>query len=216
VGWLDVQTVETASLSNTSFTNLPLAGALCFQRNLDKASPGLLLDNAKGTVIASGTLDLTVTNFSQWEFFRLNLTNVIVTSVTHVGSVGSDARPLEEVCLTPQILSWNYVQNSPRSGLPVNYQSSNWNLGVNTGSSNGIVPVPEFMSWGAVRQPGGVELNWTAAAGMSYRIYAVPDFNQPFVPVMQMTASNTGPTNFMVTPTGAAMFFVVEQIPPGF
>jgi type VI secretion system secreted protein Hcp len=220
-GWLPVQSADIAKLSVTisdsgtnRITGKPSIGQLCFQRSMDKASPALMLDLAGGHNFNTGTLDLTMTNFSQMEFFRLNLTNIFLGSISQAGGAGGDSRPQEEICLSPQqILSWSYVQTSQRSGLPLGYNSTAFDLSTLTGTASTNFPV--FMSTG-INVFGNVQLSWNATAGKSYRIYSVPDLSQLFVPLVQMTATSSGPTNYTVMSQGSAMFFVVGQIPNGY
>jgi len=213
VGWMDVQSVAGVNLANSSGANQPVIGQLCLQKMTDTASPQLALDCAQDTVIRSGTLDLTTATNSIVEFLRLNLNDLVIGSVEQSGSTGSDARPNEELCVVSQVISWNYTQFSPPTGLPSGYYNSSWNFSANNGSASMSQPV--FTATG-IRRTNGVELNWTATVGTNYRIYAVPGLSQPFVPLGLITATNTGPMSYTFTPVSPAMFFVVEQVPTGF
>jgi GTP-binding protein EngB required for normal cell division len=48
-----------------------------------------------------------------------------------------------------------------------------------------------------------------------YVIYAVADLTQLFVPIMQITATSTGPASYLVSPVAPVMFYIVEQLPAG-
>ena len=67
-----------------------------------------------------------------------------------------------------------------------------------------------------IRSAGGIILQWVATAGRDYRIYAVPSLSKPFQLLTQLTAATTGATNYTYHPTALAMFYVVEEVPPGY
>jgi len=112
-----------------------------------------------------------------------------------------------------QVFSWNYTQFDPTGGLARTNVSSIWDFVHNIGSSSGSAPV--FLSTG-IRQTTGVELDWNGASNSKYRIYAVQDLSQPFVPIAQITTASNGPASYFVTPAAPAMFYVVEQLPSGY
>jgi type VI secretion system secreted protein Hcp len=178
VGWMDIQSFEGVNLTHSSAASQPVASQLCVQKTVDTASPQLALDCAQGTVIKSGTLDLTSATNSTVEFLRLNLTNPVIGSVEQSGSTGNGPLPDEELCLASPVVSWNYKQFNPRTGLPAEYLGSIWDFSVNQGGGSTNLPV--FVATG-IRIASGVELDWTAIAGRNYRIYSVPDLSRPFV-----------------------------------
>jgi type VI secretion system secreted protein Hcp len=216
IGWMDVSTVGAGNITNSNPASLPgvpggpSQSAICFLKKTDKASPGLKLDCAQGTLIPSGNLDLTGTNTTLIQFFHLNLTNVFISSVSETGEANSENRPREEVCLLAQIVSWNYAQFSSASGLPRGYENSFWDFQNRTGASGANNPA--FLATG-IRQTGGVELSWQATAGKRYCIYAVTQLGAPFSPLTVVTAAATGSMNNLQPLTGNAMFFIVEELP---
>lgn len=215
-GWMDVSTVGAGNITNSNPASLPgvpggpTQGAICFLKQVDKASPAMKLDCAQGALIPSGNLDLTGNGTTQIQFFHLDLTNVYVSSVSQTGAASAEERPQEEVCLLAQIISWHYTQFSADRGLPANYINSFWDFQNNSGASGTNNPV--FMATG-IRQAGGVELSWQATAGKRYCIYAVTRLDAPFSPLAVVTAAATGPMNNTQPLTGNAMFFIVEELP---
>lgn len=206
-GWMDVQTYST-SISKTGAQ--AVSGGLNFQKLLDLASPALALACASGTNLASGTLDLAGTNATLAMVFRLNLTNVVLSS----DQIGGDSTtiPIETLSLNAQVFSWNYTQFNPTNGLAATNLGSLWDFTNNVGTYT--VSGPVFVSTG-IRKTTGVELNWNAAAGAQYRIYAAPSLMQPFVQVAVVTPA-PGPTTYTLTTAAPAMFYVVEQLPAGY
>ena len=142
--------------------------------------------------------------------FRLNLTNVVLTSVSIAGS--GDTISDEIISLRAEVFSWNYTQFNAASGLARTNMSSSWDFTANTGQSTGSAP--GFITTG-IRKTTGVELGWNAAANATYRIYAVQRLTQPFLPIAQINTTNSGPATYLVTPVAPAMFYVVEQ-PAGY
>lgn len=207
-GWMEVQASTLAQISSAG--GEAVSGDLAFQKSLDKASPALALACAKGITIASGTLDLAGADSSLTVFLRLNLTNVVLTGVASSGN-GSDP-PEEHITLRAQIFSWNYTQFNPTNGLALTNTSSLWNFAANNGSYSGAAPI--FVATG-IRNNSGVELTWDAAAGASYRIYAVPNLTQPFQPIATVT-NVPGRATYLIAPAAPAMFYVVEQLPAGY
>jgi len=209
LGWMEVQAATLAQINNGGGRSTN--GLLGFQKLLDQSSPALALACARGTVISSGTLDLANTNASATVFLRLNLTNVIVKSISSSGTVTATTDPVEQLSLQSQILCWNYTQFNPAAGLAQTYVKSTWDFDANTGSYSNTTPL--FMTTG-IRKSTGVELDWNAAAGNRYRIYAVSDLTQPFLPIAEVT-NVPGSASYTITPAAPAMFYIVEQLPAG-
>ncbi|MGC3957254.1 MAG: type VI secretion system tube protein Hcp [Verrucomicrobiota bacterium] len=209
VGWIEIQSGAPANLRRLINTNAQLA-ELCFTKLVDTASPRLALRCASGVAITNGTLDFTVSGASLARYYRLNLTNIYVTAVSQASG---GLAPSEEVCLLPQVYSWNYVQYRA-NGLPASYNYARWSLANTNLNGSGTNP-PAFAGLG-IRNTTGVQLRWDATAGQLYRIYAVPALGQTFVPIAQFTATSTGATNYNLTTTAPAMFYTVEAVPPGY
>ena len=217
VGWMDIISASTSNLTNSNPHSLPgtlggpTNGPLCFEKKVDKASPTLNLFCANNTPILSGTLDLARSNTTLVQFLRLNLTNVLVSSVSSAGNSAGETRPLEEVCLTARAVSWNYTQFNPASGLPQSYTGSIWDFQSNSGS--GSTNNPLFVVSG-IRRNSGIEITWPATPGKTYRIYSVLNLNGMFTPLAQISAPAAGgPMTYSPPTDSPAMFFIVEQAP---
>ena len=210
VGWMDIVAADAADLANTNAA----AGShveqspFYFTKNLDQASPVLQSACARGKSISSGALEFIGTD-SPLPFFRLNLTNILITQVNTVGYAGADDRPREVIGLAAQITAWRYTQSNPGNGLP-NYISSQWDFSRNTGT--GGSQSPAFLMSG-IRLSGGVQLNWQATAGKRYGIYAVTQLGQPFTLVAIVTADATGAMTNTQPMNGNAVFFIVQELP---
>jgi type VI protein secretion system component Hcp len=214
VGWMELERVTLAGVSeNLAGVNRTPAvstfGDLCFAKPLDSASPALALNCAERSLISSGTVDIMQPAALEARYFRLNFTNIFITSVGQTGSGAVD----ENVCLSPQIISWNYTHYRTNSGLADAYISGQWDAFNNRGVKDST---PAAFTAAGIRNSAGVQLNWNAAAGQLYRIYSVTALNQPFVPVALVTAPATGSFSYTFVPVAPAMFYTVEAVPAGF
>ena len=207
VGWMNISAAGAANLAKAD-TNNAAQGPFYFTKNLDQASPVLQLDCAQGKHISSGALDLVGTNLTL-PFFRLNLTNILVTQVSTAGQAGSAERPQETIGLAAQITAWRYTEFNAGNGLP-NYINSQWDFSRNTGAGGSLPPA--FLMSG-IRLTDGVQLNWPATAGRRYGIYAVTQLGQPFTLVAVVTAAATGAMTSIQPMNGNAMFFIVQELP---
>jgi len=112
-------------------TGRPQFTDISFSHQLDKASPLLMLRCAQGTVIPTAVLTCrTVGAASSLVFYKITLTDVIVTSVSVGGASGGD-RPTETFSLNYARIEWEYLPQLPTggSGTPVR---ASWNIPANT------------------------------------------------------------------------------------
>ena len=97
-------------------------------KTLDKSSPLLALSCAQGTTISKVTLTLRDQTPVQVEYYKIILTNVVVSSVTTSGN-SIDPRPTETVTFSFQSIEWDYQQvdstgNPVGSVIKANYPGS--------------------------------------------------------------------------------------------
>lgn len=106
---------------------------LSFSKQLDKASPLLMLKCAQGATIPKAVLTCrTGLESKPVPFYVIRLTGVKVTQVNTAGSAAG-GRPTESFSLSYETIEWEYTPMSPTGGnLPA--VKANWNLLTNTGS----------------------------------------------------------------------------------
>lgn len=214
-GWMDVSSVTTENVLHAAGSvgtvgpPPPVPKDLCFTKSLDKASPLLKVDCAAGTVISSGTLDITPDDTSA-QALRVKLSNVLITQVSDVIDTNSPRGVSEHLCLQAQALSWMYAQYNPRSGIASSYLVGEWDFVANAGGAT--TNSPYFLVSG-IQHTNGVQLHWLTGAGLNYRVYAVNQLGAPFVPVAFLTSTNRGTMTYNMPLTGNAMFYIVEQVP---
>lgn len=132
--------IEVLSFSQGVSTPPPLPGGgggrasfsdLSITKLVDKSTPTLYLKCAQGAQIKEAVLVLRLSGGSSLEFYKIKLTDVLITSVQTSGSSGGDNRPVESISLNFSKIEWTYVpQKADGSGdTPV---VTTWNLVTNT------------------------------------------------------------------------------------
>ena len=104
----------SASAGKSSVQDLSLT------KYLDSSSPALRLLVANGRTIDTATLIVRKAGGNQLEYFRIDLKNIIVSSVSSGGSGGED-RLTENVTLNFSEVTWTYTpqNNDGSAGTPI-------------------------------------------------------------------------------------------------
>lgn len=103
------------SAGKVSFSDLNI------MKTVDAASVPLALACAQGTHFSTVTLTLRDQSGGQVEFYKVKLTEALITSVQTSGSAGGDTRPTESISIAFQKIEWTYqrVSNGQAVGAPV-------------------------------------------------------------------------------------------------
>jgi type VI secretion system secreted protein Hcp len=102
---------------------------LSFTKYVDKASPPLLTAVSKGTHIKTATLVLRKAGGTPVEYYKLALTEILISSVSTGGSGGED-RLTENVTLNFASFALDYIGQDAKGGaLPA--VSSSYNIAAN-------------------------------------------------------------------------------------
>jgi type VI secretion system secreted protein Hcp len=81
---------------------------------VDKASPILMLRCCDGTHIPSATLSVRKAGTTQLDYLKYKMENVIISGFAPGGSSsGADDRPLEEISLNFQKMTYSYIYQDP-------------------------------------------------------------------------------------------------------
>lgn len=96
----------------------------------DKATPLLYLSAAQGEHLQQAVLTVRNSGATPFEFYRITLTDVIISSVQTSGSSGGE-RPTESISLNFTRIEWRYIPQNPdgSAGTPI---VKTWNLATNT------------------------------------------------------------------------------------
>lgn len=106
---------------------------LTIVKYLDVASPTLMLNSARGAHIPTAILTVRSQGPSPLEFYKITLSDVLITSVEVSGEGRSpDGKPLETVTLSFRRIEWRYTPQRPdgTAGSPITHY---WDVAANTG-----------------------------------------------------------------------------------
>ena len=102
-------------------------------KTLDKSSPRLNLFCANGTHLSDLTFEICQPSGEKLPFYKVKLTDVIVTSVRPAGIAnGVDTRPAEEVTFSFGKIEWIYTETDSE-GKTEGDVKTHWDLIQNTG-----------------------------------------------------------------------------------
>jgi type VI secretion system secreted protein Hcp len=130
LGWIDVLAMSWGEANPTPAFGVGGAGKVNMQdlsvtKYLDKASVPLLMACAAGTHLTNVTLVALHTGAAPYQFMKLSLDTVIVSSVSEGGSGGED-QFAENISFAFAKITWTYTTADGRSS------TGSWNLETNT------------------------------------------------------------------------------------
>lgn len=85
-------------------------------KRADKSSPILMLKCATGEHLASASLTVRKAGGTQQEYYKIKLTDLIVSSFQNSGNDGTDV-PMESVALNFAKIEFEYYEQTPQGGL---------------------------------------------------------------------------------------------------
>jgi len=97
---------------------------------VDKSTPILFLKCAQGAHIEEALLVLRQSGANGFEFYKIKLTDVLITSVQTSGSSGGDNRPTESISLNFTKIEWTYVPQKA-DGTADTPVVTTWNVAAN-------------------------------------------------------------------------------------
>jgi type VI secretion system secreted protein Hcp len=177
---------------------------------VDKASPLLMLHCANGAILSKATLYVRKAGVIPIEYIKLQLTNILVTSVSTGGSGGED-KLTENVSLNFAKLQLDYVPTKPDGSAGTAF-SFRWDIPGNSGTV--ISPVGGLTSTLTYTNGAPVaNLTWNSIAGVSYQVWATSDLKVAFQPYGGHTLSaGDGNTSVTVPANAIRMFFRIETL----
>jgi len=184
---------------------------LSVTKYVDKASPLLMKRCATGTNISMATLYVRKVGVNPIEYIKIQLTNVLVSSVSTGASGFEEDKLTENVTLNFAKLQLDYVPAKPDGSADTAY-SFRWDILGNTGTV--ISPVSGLTS--TLTYTNGAplaNLTWNSVAGVSYQVWATSDLNVAFQPYGGHTLSaGDGTTSVPVPANAIRMFFRIETL----
>jgi type VI secretion system secreted protein Hcp len=124
--WIEVLSWSWG-MSRAPIDPSPTMGDISLVKEIDKASPKLALYCGAGTTTAWATFEVCHSDSNGSAYYRMDLEDVIVTSVRPRGMVsGSEPVPVEEVTLNYGTIEWQYVTADGNTIL------AGWDVNTNT------------------------------------------------------------------------------------
>ena len=102
-------------------------------KTLDKASPKLALLCSNGQLIDEVILVLCDAEGDKNQYMEYTMTDVIISSVSVVGSAGTELLPVEEVTFNYGKIQWCYTEYDSTSGKAKGDVETFWDVGTNEG-----------------------------------------------------------------------------------
>ena len=103
-----------------------------FMKTLDKATPKLALACSVGTHIPKVVLELCRATGDKQLYYKLTMTDVLVTSAQVSGSSGGDI-PMESVSMNYAKIEWEYTETDHKTGKKGGTTKTHWDLATNKG-----------------------------------------------------------------------------------
>ncbi len=88
-----------------------------FTMHLNKASPALALHCANGKHIPKALLSCRKAGEKQQDFYKVYLTDLLVSSYQTGGSASSDVVPVDQVSINFAKIEWEYAEQKPDGSL---------------------------------------------------------------------------------------------------
>jgi type VI secretion system secreted protein Hcp len=109
----------------------PTLSEIVVTKSLDRSSPALFIGCALGTRHSEVKLELKVPSLSA-PFYRITLSNVIVSGVSNSGAAGSDSKPSESISLNFEKIKIEYFVQDPKGGIIETVAPVTWNVSNNS------------------------------------------------------------------------------------
>lgn len=207
-GWIELQSVQQ-SLGAQGPAGSSAWGSVLVNKRPDKASPKLAEAAASGRVLAGMELEFTRMEGGQLRFFRVTMRDVSVTTFRSESRVEGES--FELVALLFQWVEWTYLETDGEGRSLVNHKAY-WDFVRNVGG--GGTEKLGFVVEATQTTDGGLELEWEAEEGRTYRLMGATDLGQAFEPVQDILAESGGRRTFQLPTTGSFGFYYLTELPP--
>jgi type VI secretion system secreted protein Hcp len=187
----------------------PRFSALQIIKPADRSTPHLFERCASGKPVPNAVLEWVHLVQDRHRFFRIELDNVTVASVSSQARLQADTPPTESVTLNYQRIGWTYTELS-LEGDPRQEQIARWDLATEQGNA---YAKDLLLTMDARRTPdGNVTLSWPTDPDQGYRILASESITGPFTEVMIVPDAEAGSGSHTVTVNGPVRFFILEKL----
>lgn len=208
-GWIEVESIQhSLAPPGLSISGPAANGLMAVTKSLDKASPALARGMALNTTFPEMELEFTREEEESLRFFHVKLKNVVIHYFRSEGH--SDATSYELVSFLFEGLEWTYVEADSANRPLVNHKFF-WDYlrgagGTETEKVGFVVQ--------ATQSPGeGLQLKWQADAGRVYRLMGTADLGQPFQPIQDIPAGDSGNRTLVLPAVQSLQFFYLTELP---
>lgn len=208
-GWIEVERIQHSLAPPLVGIEGPAAnGLMAITKSLDKSSPKLAQATASGTTFPVMEVEFTRTEGGSQVFFHIRLQNVFVYFFRAEGR--TDEVSSEIVAFFFEGLEWTYVE-ADTSGRPLVNHKMYWDYlrgegGVETDKVGFVVQATQTAG-------EGLQLEWEAEEGRTYRLMRATDLGQGFEPVQDVLAETGGKRTLQLPATGSFGFYYLTELP---
>lgn len=183
---------------------------LLITKPVDRASPHLWRNVASGQILQSATLELLKPLDQKVRYFQVELKVVTLVSISNQAEASgkASAPPTETISMTFQEIEWAYTEFD-LTGEPLMAQRAYWDLVKETGDFS-IVPALRMEARRV--SADGLQLQWLAEAGTTYRILADTNVSGPYAVIQEITPETSGVFRHNIQTGQSKQFFLIEKV----
>ena len=206
-GWIELHSVHHG-LSPQSLRGSSLQGHLLANKRPDNASPRLAEAVASGRIFPEAVLEFTRMEGGRLRYFQVTLHDV---SAAHFWSdLRVEGVSVELVTLFFNRVEWTYLETDGEGRSLANHKM-HWDFVRNVGG--GETEKLGFVVEAAQTAEEGLQLEWKAEAGRTYRLMRATDLGQAFEPIQDIVAETGGRRTFQLPATGSFEFYYLTELP---
>jgi len=196
--WIDI---TSFSQSVVKSSGAPQFSEFSFAKNQDKSSPQLFLRAANGMPVPRATLELTQTSVDQKRFYQVVLSNCVVRAARVSGASNGSDKPMEQVGLSYNWISWTYSQIRP-DGTSAGDTATFWDVVRGTGH--------EPFRLTGVKEGTNIVVSWLGKSGATYRLSGSPNITGQYSLVQSFTATSNGMIRLTFPIRAGNLFYVAD------
>lgn len=206
-GWIELHSVHHG-LSAQGLTGSPVQGHLLTNKRPDKASPKLAEAVASGRIFPEAVLEFTRMEGGQLRYFQVTLYDV--STARFWSELRVEGTSVELITFYFERMEWTYLETDGEGRSLANHKM-HWDFVRNVGG--GETEKLGFVVEAVQTAEEGLQLEWEAEEGRTYRLMRATDLGQAFEPVQDIFAETGGRRTFQLPATGSFEFYYLTELP---